>query len=341
MASTGKIKFSVICAFMVLTLVWLVSGTIMTAVGSSGGEVLQASPEGLPTPDPNLYVGAETCAACHDAAANSVAHTKHGNLEKIASWKDKVVGCESCHGPGKEHVEAGGDKTKIISFKNKNPKEISETCLSCHAGKEEHNNFRRGDHWRNNIGCTDCHTAHGPEAGVTRTGSTTLVSEASRTKPAPAMLKASEPQLCISCHSEVKSQFNKPFRHKVLEGAMNCSDCHNSHGGFEQKQTKLAVGADSACVKCHSDKQGPFVFEHAPLKTEGCAACHTPHGSANPKMLKRPQVRQLCIECHSSITVQAAPDVPSFHNQSVLRYQNCTICHAAIHGSNTNKDFFR
>jgi predicted CXXCH cytochrome family protein len=77
------------------------------------------------------------------------------------------------------------------------------------------------------------------------------------------------------------------------------------------------------------------------LKTEGCAACHTPHGSANPKMLKRPQVRQLCIECHSSITVQAAPDVPSFHNQSVLRYQNCTICHAAIHGSNTNKDFFR
>jgi hypothetical protein len=24
-----------------------------------------------------------------------------------------------------------------------------------------------------------------------------------------------------------------PFHHKVLEGAMKCSDCHNPHGGFE------------------------------------------------------------------------------------------------------------
>jgi hypothetical protein len=40
------------------------------------------------------------------------------------------------------------------------------------------------------------------------------------------------------------------------------------------------------CYKCHADKQGPFVFEHAPLKVEGCTACHDPHGSANPKLLK-------------------------------------------------------
>jgi DmsE family decaheme c-type cytochrome len=343
MASTGKIKIVVLVTFVLLSFAWLISGTVITAVGS--GDTASAETLGaLPTPDPNEYVGTETCAACHEAQANSVAHTKHGKLEKLESWKGKVVGCETCHGPGKAHIDADGDKTKIISFKNKNAKEISETCLTCHAGKEEHNNFRRGEHWRNNIGCTNCHTAHGPELQNSRAGSTTLISDISKQKPteaSEAMLKSGEPQLCIACHTEVKSQFSKPFRHKVLEGAMKCSDCHNPHGGFEQKQGKLSVGADSACVSCHSDKQGPFVFEHAPVKTEGCAACHTPHGSANPKMLKRAQVRQLCLECHSSITVQAAPDVPSFHNQAVLRYQNCTICHAAIHGSNTNKDFFR
>ena len=95
----------------------------------------------------------------------------------------------------------------------------------------------------------------------------------------------SEPQLCLSCHSEVKHQFNCPFHHKVLEGAMKCSDCHNPHGGFELKQTRLATGADAACIKCHADKQGPFVYEHAPVKTEGCVACHTPHGSSNPRLL--------------------------------------------------------
>jgi predicted CXXCH cytochrome family protein len=75
------------------------------------------------------------------------------------------------------------------------------------------------------------------------------------------MLKAGEPQLCMSCHSEVKPDFTKPFHHKVLEGVMKCSDCHNPHGGFELKQTRLAVGADAACIKCHADKQGPFTYE--------------------------------------------------------------------------------
>ena len=97
----------------------------------------------------------------------------------------------------------------------------------------------------------------------------------------------SEPQLCISCHSETKAQFSRPFHHKVLEGLMKCSDCHNPHGGFELKQARLSTGADAGCLKCHADKQGPFVFEHAPLKVEGCSSCHTPHGSANAKLLTR------------------------------------------------------
>ena len=124
---------------------------------------------------------------------------------------------------------------------------------------------------------------------------------------------------------------------------MNCSDCHNPHGGFETKQTRLAVGADTGCVKCHANKAGPFVFEHAAIKLEGCTACHIPHGSANPKMLKRASVRQLCFECHTGIineTTEGAA-VPSFHSQANVRYQQCTVCHSAIHGSNSSPIFFR
>jgi DmsE family decaheme c-type cytochrome len=157
-----------------------------------------------------------------------------------------------------------------------------------------------------------------------------------------AMLKSNEPQLCIGCHTETKAQFSKPFHHKVLEGTMKCSDCHNAHGGFESKQTKLSVGVDSVCIKCHSDKQGPFVFEHAPLKLEGCASCHIPHGTSNPKMLKRPQVRQLCLECHSGITDQLSDGPPGGpHSQLSIRSTNCTVCHASIHGSNASNVFFR
>lgn len=342
MTSAKNIKVAVIGIFTILFFIWMTLGTLSQVSGSSPLETANAL-VATSTPDPNEYVGTQTCAVCHDEAFKSFADTKHAGLADIKSWKDKVQGCESCHGPGKKHSD-DPKITNIISFKNKNSKQISESCLACHAGKEEHNNFRRGDHWRNNIGCTDCHTAHGASHPSAKADSITFIDNATRENPGfarSAMLKSSEPQLCVGCHSEVKAQFSKPFRHRVMEGAMKCSDCHNPHGGFETKQTRLTLGADSTCIKCHSDKQGPFVFEHAPLKIEGCSACHTPHGSANPKMLKRSQVRQLCLECHSSITEQFAPDVPSFHNQAVLRYQNCTICHAAIHGSNTSKDFFR
>ena len=333
-----RFKVGLLAVFVVLAGVWLLGGSLIPAAGT----VIAPVPETDVPQD--KYIGTEACAACHDPQFQLFDRTKHGKLHTVSSWKGKVVGCESCHGPGKDHMDAGGDKTKIISFKRLDDKMISDTCLSCHAGKEAHNNFRRGEHWRNNIGCTQCHAAHGPEPPNYKPGSTTLVADVARQKPGQAtkgMLRSNEPQLCIGCHTEVKSQFSKPFRHRVLEGTMTCSDCHNPHGGFEAKQTRLAVGTDAACVRCHTNKQGPFVFEHGPLKLEGCATCHTPHGSANPKMLKRNSVRQLCLECHSSIMETLAPDAPSGHNQTNMRYQNCTICHSSIHGSNTNSRFFR
>ena len=294
--------------------------------------------------DAGDYVGSEACQTCHEAEFKNFSHTKHAHLGNLAGWRGKVTGCEQCHGPGRAHVESDGDPTKIISFKNKPAKEISETCLICHAGREEHNNFRRGEHWRNDVGCTDCHSSHSPDPGPTRPASLTLVDENRRNPNSitvSAMLKESDPQLCLKCHTEMKAQFHLPFRHKVLEGTMKCSDCHNPHGGFELKQTRLSTGADAPCLKCHVNKQGPFVFEHAPIKVEGCTVCHTPHGSSSPRLLVRSQVRQVCLECHSNAHEIGAPDTPSFHNQATVRFQNCTTCHAKIHGSQVDRFFFR
>jgi predicted CXXCH cytochrome family protein len=289
------------------------------------------------------YVGSDACKDCHEDQFKAFVKTSHSELAKMGSWKNHVTGCEACHGPGKAHVEEG-DPTKIRSFKNKSSKEISETCLTCHAGREERNNFRRGEHWRNDIGCTDCHSSHDPLTTRHVSKSITFVGPASAENPkssAVNLLKMTEPQLCISCHGEVKPDFNKPFHHKVLEGVMRCSDCHNPHGGFELKQTRLATGADAACIKCHADKQGPFTYEHAPLKTEGCSACHTPHGSSNPRLLRFSAVNQLCLTCHSvAHDVGAVEPAGPQHNQNA-QYANCTACHVKIHGSRISPVFFR
>src|SRR6266542_3313798 len=341
MISPKSIKLTILSVTILAALIW--------AGSSSFSRPVLATKESPTPPAPKVltdeYVGSETCQLCHEDQFKAFSHTSHAGLAKLSSWKGKATGCESCHGPGKAHVDGGGDKTKFISFKNKSSKEASETCLSCHAGKEERNNFRRGEHWRNDIGCTDCHSPHlTTTLGKNLASSNVFVSPANREKPGFStirILKMGEPQLCMSCHSETKPDFTKPFHHKVLEGAMKCSDCHNPHGGFEIKQTRLATGADAACIKCHADKQGPFTYEHAPVKTEVCTACHTPHGFSNPRLLRYSAVNQLCLTCHSvAHDVGAVEPAGPQHNQNA-QYANCTACHVKIHGSRTSPVFFR
>jgi len=270
--------------------------------------------------DPSLYAGTDTCRTCHEDLAKTYDHSAH--------WKTTLnhrgvqyQGCEACHGPGKEHAEAGGDISKIIRFKTLSREESSRRCLSCHEFGEEHANFLRSEHLKNNVGCIDCHSAHHP-------------------KVERALLTTAQPMLCYNCHAEIKPQFSKPVHHRVNEGLMTCSNCHNPHGGFLTRQLRSTAAQDQVCFSCHTDKAGPFVFEHAPVKTEGCVVCHTPHGSSNPRLLKRSQVNLLCLECHTLTVDSAAPGIPSFHNQAV-KYQACTTCHVAIHGSNSDRDFFK
>ena len=270
--------------------------------------------------NPSLYAGTDTCKACHEEIAKSYDHGPH--------WKTMLnhrgvqyQGCEACHGPGKEHAESGGDITKIISFKTLTREQSSKRCLSCHELGEEHSNFLRSEHLKNNVGCIDCHSAHHPT--VER-----------------ALLTIPQPMLCYGCHNEIKPEFSKPFHHRVNEGLITCTNCHNPHGGFLTRQLRTTAAQDQVCFTCHTDKTGPFVFEHAPVKTEGCVVCHTPHGSSNPRLLKRSQVNLLCLECHTLTVDSAAPGIPSFHNQA-QKYQACTMCHVAIHGSNSDRVFFK
>jgi DmsE family decaheme c-type cytochrome len=339
---TKVMKALFICGSVLGMVIWLTAAkssqavSSVSSIGTNTGPVMEKS-------DDTGYVGSEACKDCHEDQFKSYSHTAHAKITTESSWKNKITGCESCHGPGKQHI-AEGDPTKMRSFKNKSSKDVAETCLTCHAGKEERNNFRRGEHWRNDIGCTDCHSMHAATSGRNVAASNVYPTTSNAEKPGFStvrLLKGNDPQLCISCHAEVKPQFSAPFHHKVLEGAMRCSDCHNPHGGFETKQTRLATGADAGCVKCHADKQGPFTYEHAPVKTEGCSSCHTPHGSANPRLLKYSAVNQLCLTCHSvAHDVGAVEPSGPQHNQNA-QYSNCTACHVKIHGSRTSPVFFR
>ncbi len=276
--------------------------------------------------DASEYVGSDTCKTCHEEIFNS--------FEKTPHWKTTLAkgavplgagieghGCESCHGPGKAHVDGGGDKSKIFVFETATAEQISKRCMSCHEYSAEHANFDRSQHNINDVSCISCHSPH-------------------HAKEPEFLLVNSQPQLCYGCHTDIKQDFNRPFRHRVEQGLVQCTDCHNQHGGFLTKQLRSTAAQDQVCFKCHTDKAGPFVFEHEPVRTEGCTSCHSPHGSTNPRLLKRAQVNLLCLECHTLTQDSSVPALPTFHNQS-QKYQACTLCHVAIHGSNFDATFFK
>ena len=88
--------------------------------------------------DPSLYVGAETCKTCHEDIFKNFETTPHFVTTLANKRGPEWQSCEACHGPGKEHVEGGGDKTKIFTFKGVSAEASSARCLDCHSYGQEH-----------------------------------------------------------------------------------------------------------------------------------------------------------------------------------------------------------
>ncbi len=296
---------------------------VYVSVAHSNAQQMSGSPPqtsaALPTAAAGRYAANDVCKTCHqDVWEKHFANTPHSAL-----LKGDQHGCQSCHGPGQAHVDGGGDITKIIRFETMSPAQTAAICLKCHQSTLETQNFSKSEHLANGVSCTTCHSPH-------------------QSKDVNFLLvKSSQTELCFGCHAQQKAEFARPFRHRVDVGLIQCSDCHNPHGTETGHQVRTASGQFAVCTKCHTDTMGPFVFEHAPVKTdEGCLSCHTPHGSTNPRLLQVNNINFLCLRCHTANMNGAAPGAPSFHNQTT-KYQACTLCHTQIHGSNFDPFFFR
>ncbi len=264
--------------------------------------------------NPADYVGSDTCASCHAAAAAKFANNPHAKMALMHG--SNGVTCENCHGAGKAHVDGGGDITKIFDPAKATPKQVDADCLSCHAGA--HPNYDRSPHAKAGLSCISCHSIHD-------------------SKTPKDLLRASQPTLCYQCHQDVKPSFDMPFHHPVNEGMVSCSDCHDVHGTFGNDNLRSTADQNRICTKCHMDVRGPFVYEHAPVKAEGCLACHTPHGSQNARLLNMPNVNVLCNQCHSQVAADTVHGMSAGSTESLP----CIDCHTFIHGSNLNQAFLK
>jgi DmsE family decaheme c-type cytochrome len=246
-------------------------------------------------------------------------------------------GCTACHGPSDNHIAMKAPYPDIVfAGPHKSPVEArNEVCLSCHTGGMVMN-WQGSSMQRAGVGCTDCHTAHAAKD--------------------PVLVKATQPQVCFTCHADIRADSFKYSHHPIREGLVVCSDCHNPMGSPGDTKNLKEFTVNETCYNCHAEKRGPMLWEHQPVR-DNCLNCHTPHGSNQPRLMKEP-LAFICSSCHSSEANSSGGAFGGGHglpiagprsgfnpgtvffNEAPMSQRGCVNCHSQVHGSNSPSGAF-
>jgi len=190
--------------------------------------VLALSP-GFPTETPRSYETAfgRTISPTFETKCL----TCHGQPGTLGAGKQGGVRCESCHGPGAEHVQAisHGKTTGIVNPKKLTPDESLEICAQCHVGFSFH--------------------------------SDPLPKELLVSSQVPA-LRASECYIqsgkafaCTACHDPHRDATRAEV---VAASEKACLGCHAAR--VEQHAGICPVNTAAGCIECHMPVTDAGVF---------------------------------------------------------------------------------
>src|ERR1039457_642694 len=141
---------------------WLLTASVLL-VASSPAAAQQQATKVAPPPG---YAGSAACLDCHKKDVGDFKATPMGKvlLQHPRDAKEQL-GCESCHGPGKQHAESGGEERgALIYFSKKTTTPVAErnaACLQCHE-KTARMLWKGSTHESRDVACTDCHNVMHP-----------------------------------------------------------------------------------------------------------------------------------------------------------------------------------
>jgi predicted CXXCH cytochrome family protein len=198
------------------------------------------------------------CAGCHTTNMNTGENT----------WGEAGIGCEACHGPGRDHAIGKGDKTKIVSSKD------SDICGQCHGGNDVQTGGRMmadGTKWV---------VGYRPGMKLSEVPGLQLTPVDSKKIPPDSNVTANHLRnynmWAASGHGKALGAISKNDK-----AAADCYGCHSAEG-FLAKLEGRTIDL--------TDKQK--------FNTLSCVTCHEPHNSDNPRQLVM-EPEKLCSSCHT------------------------------------------
>ena len=266
---------------------------------------------------PAVHVDVSTPAVHVEAAVQESSTTAVKAEPAVQETSTTTVTQEA---PTSVHVEmaAATEKAEYIG---------SQTCLTCHAAREE---FRKNLHATSfekakgidfEHSCETCHgpgSLHAAAAGDKNNSGFWTIKD-------PAQMKAAQASAtCLQCHTGSKRMHWQGSVHESKN--VSCVNCHAMHKPeVNRGKAPLLTKATQAevCYQCHADKKGQIRKSgHMPLVEGkmGCAACHNPHGSTAAKLMAKNSVPETCYQCHQD------KRGPFLWEHPPVR-ENCLNCH--------------
>jgi predicted CXXCH cytochrome family protein len=269
------------------------------------------------------------CAGCHATGYDKATNT----LAEVG------IGCEMCHGPGKEHVLGHGDVSKITASTD------AQVCGQCHTGGKAANGsswpvgYRPGMKLGEllNLPVVDPH-ATVPSSSLHWRQYPLWAASAHANAVTALQSSGHASAACYKCHSAdafvdetLNGQKFDPATHAPFN-AITCVTCHDPHNSTEKGQ--LRMEAQALCTACHTASIDPQVglkpgtAVHEPMKEMFLG-----YGAIGIAPTKGAHASVECIECHMAdgnhLMKVIMPGELAELDPSGTRPDSCTTCHAS------------
>jgi len=211
------------------------------------------------------------CGHCHTTGYSSEAEVD--GLPGIkGGWSEPGIGCENCHGPGRQHARV--PTTAMHTNRS------SDACGACHYREptqdismakgfirhhQQFNALRQGKHA--GLSCNDCHDPH---KGVI----------AERKANRPGVHRA-----CNACHQNIADENQT----KPVHRGLTCMDCHmprldviawSDTDHYAGDMRTHVLGIDLQATSQAVEKQGKTVSIPGITLDYACRGCHRRNGPA-------------------------------------------------------------